>query len=295
MGRYWELKKVLPHPKNQEIVNEFLAHLKLANRTEGTITVYRRFLEDFFCEMEESYDRLSSNQIIDWFHVNKKHLKDTSFKGKLAILSSFYRFCVQESLMERTPIKRRWFPRLAKSIPKSLGKEEIAKVIQEAERSPLRDQAIIEFLLTSGCRIGEVHQLNIGGVDLENRTACVTGKGKKIRMVHFSEKCAILLERYFETRVNVHDSSPLFINKVENRIDIRSYFTIIAEIGKSAGLSSSLHPHRFRHTFATELLIKGADLSFISEELGHSDMKTTQIYARVPNQSIVAQYRKFMG
>lgn len=114
-------------------------------------------------------------------------------------------------------------------------------------------------------------------------------------MVHFSEKCAILLERYLETRLNVDDSSPLFINKVENRIDIRSYFTIIAEIGKSAGLSSNLHPHRFRHTFATELLTKGADLSFISEELGHSDLKTTQIYARVPNQSIVAQYRKFMG
>ncbi|WP_019243123.1 MULTISPECIES: tyrosine-type recombinase/integrase [Bacillus] len=295
MRRYWNLKKVLPNQKNQEVIQEFLTHLKLANRTEGTIIVYRRFLEDFFGEVEESYDKLSSNQIIGWFHANKKHLKDTSFKGKLNILSSFYSFCVQESLMERSPIKRRWFPRLTKTIPKALGKEEIAKVIREAERRPLRDQAIVEFLLTSGCRIGELHLLNIGDLDLENRTARVRGKGKKIRMVHFSEKCLILLERYLETRLDINDSSPLFINSVENRIGIRSYFTIIATIGKLAGLSSNLHPHRFRHTFATELLSKGADLSFISEELGHADLKTTQVYARVLNQSILAQYRKFMG
>lgn len=295
MECYWELRRVVPHPKNQEVVNEFLAHLKLANRTEGTITVYRRFLEEFFGDMEESYDSLSSNQIIDWFHDNKKHFKNTSFKGKLCILSSFYSFCVRESLLESTPIKRRWFPRLTKAIPKYLGKEEIAKVIRETERGPLRDQAIVEFLLTSGCRISEVHQLDIGDVDFENRTARVIGKAKKIRTVHFSEKCGILIERYLETRLDKDASSPLFINRVGNRIVIRSYFDIIATIGKSAGLRSNLHPHRFRHTFATELLTKGADLSFISEELGHKDIKTTQIYARVPNQSIAAQYRKFMG
>lgn len=165
----------------------------------------------------------------------------------------------------------------------------------ESERSSLRNQTLVEFMLTSGCRVGEVHRLNLEDVDLENRTARVVGKGKKIRNVHFSEKCAVLLERYLEARQE-KASFPLFTVKgTGSRLSIPAIRKIMYELGEKAGLSTKLHPHRLRHTFATELLAKGAELSFISDELGHADLGTTQTYARLPNQVIISQYRKYMG
>jgi integrase/recombinase XerD len=159
----------------------------------------------------------------------------------------------------------------------------------------LRNQVLVEFMLTSGCRVGEVNGINREDVNLESRSARVVGKGKKIRHVHFTDKCAVLLERYLKTS-RMKTSPALFVSATTGkRLSIRMIQKIVNEIGKGAGITTGLHPHRLRHTFATELLAKGADLSFIGDEMGHSDIGTTQIYARIPNREIVALYRKFMG
>jgi site-specific recombinase XerD len=295
MERYWELKKTLPNGENQKVVNHYLLSLKLSNRSKVTILDYKRFLEWFFGDIEETFSSLSSERILDWLQTNRRQIKDKTYRRRLDVLSSFFNFCVQESLLERSPIKRRWFPRLPKPTPKYLDKKDIAKVRNESERASLRDQVIIEFMLTSGCRVGEVHQLNIDDINLENRTARVMGKGKKIRNVHFSEKCAVLLDRYLDSRQEM-SSSPLFISiQKKNRLGISTIYKIVRKIGEGAGLLTRLHPHRLRHTFATELLAKGAELSFISDELGHANLETTQIYAGLPNQQIISKYRKYMG
>ncbi len=157
----------------------------------------------------------------------------------------------------------------------------------------LRNQLLVEFMLTSGCRVGEVHQLNREDVDFENRTARVIGKGKKIRQVHFSDKCAVLLDRYIDSCPQT--SPALFVTTTGTRLGTRRIQKIIQDIGEKAGFDKRLHPHRLRHTFATELLAKGAELSFIGDELGHSNLETTQIYARLPKREIIALYRKYMG
>ncbi|UZJ79570.1 site-specific tyrosine recombinase/integron integrase [Fictibacillus sp. KU28468] len=296
MEPYWKLTMDLPNKENQKGVENFLMHLKLANRSDVTIINYRRSLENFFRDMEDAYSSISSEQILDWLQKNKSHLKKTSYKSVLAVLSSFYSFCVQESLMEKSPIKRRWFPRLPQSLPKYLEKDEVAKVRQVSEQLSIRDQFIVEFLLSSGCRVGELHRLNLEDVDLENRTARVLGKGKKIRSIHFSERCAVLLEKYLGTRHILNFSSPLIVTRwTGQRLSINGLQTMLTRLGRKAGLDSNLHPHRYRHTFATELLSKGAELSFISDELGHASLSTTQIYARIPNHLILLLYRKFMG
>lgn len=294
MEKYWLLTKTLPNKDNQEVVGDFILHLKISNRSKGTIILYRKFLERFFGDVEDTYSTLPPDRILEWFQTNNKHLKETSYRLNLDIISSFYNFCIQESLLDRSPIKRRWFPRIPKSLPKYIEKGDIAKIRLESEKS-LRSQALVEFMLTSGCRVAEVHELNLEDIDMENRTARVVGKGKKIRHVHFSNKCAVLLERYVESR-NCKTSSPLFVGlKSETRLSIRGIQRTMQRIGENAALSTRLHPHRLRHTFATELLAKGAELSFISDELGHADLDTTQIYARLPKQEIVRQYRKYMG
>lgn len=294
LNEYWKLKKSLPNAMNQEIINDFLLSMKLANRSQYTISDYRDFLEKFFIDMNDPYTTLTSETILQWYKTNEWHLKESTIKRRLSILSSFYIFCVQEELVERSPIKSRWYPRQPQPIPKYLVKEDIAKTRLQSETTSLRDLVLVEFMLTSGCRVGEVTKLNREDVDLKNCTARVVGKGKKIRYVHFTEKCGVLLEQYMDS--GKHRSSALFVSiRSGKRLSRRGIQAIVAKIGKEAGLTTSLHPHRFRHTFATELLAKGADLSFIGDELGHSNVSTTQIYARLPKREIISMYRKFMG
>ncbi|MDK7669181.1 tyrosine-type recombinase/integrase [Cytobacillus oceanisediminis] len=293
MDNYWVLKKTFPCKKNHEVVGVFLLNLKLQNRSRETIVLYRQFLERFFEDKIDSFSALTSESIHQWLVKNKGHVKETTFIFYLNILSSFYDFCVKEEHMKQTPVKRRWFPRLPQPIPKYLEREDIAKTRQYSEKMSLRNQVMIEFMLTSGCRVGEMRTLDRKDVDIENRIAYVMGKGRKVRHVHFSERCAILLERYIASLPEGFQA--LFVTTTGKRLNIRTIQWILNEIGKGAGLSASLHPHRLRHTFATELLAKGAELSFISEELGHSDLGTTRIYARLPKREIIAMYRKYMG
>lgn len=293
MDKFWQVNKELPNKENQEVINDFLLKLKSENRSERTIVCYRGFLERFFGDQKTSFSLLSSEDIFKWVQDNMGEFKESTQRFGLSVLSSFFAFCVEEKYVERSPIKRRWFPRLPKPTPKYLVKAEVAKIRIQTEKDLLRDQVLVEFLLASGCRVGEAHGLNLEDVDLENRTARVIGKGKKIRHVHFSEKCGILMERYLETLPA--KIGPFFVTITGTRLGIRRIQKIFNRIGKKAELTRSLYPHQFRHTFATELLSKGADLSFISEELGHSLLGTTQIYASLPKTKIVSLYRKYMG
>ena len=294
MNNFWELTKKMPNEKNEEVVNDFLLSLKLANRSRGTIILYRRFLEHFFSNMEHPFSSLSSESIHQWYMNHQSHVKEATLQLRLSILSSFYIFCVREELMKQSPMKSRWFPRLPQAVPKYLNKEDLAKTRRKSEMTTLRNQLLIEFMLATGCRIAEVVHLNREDIDVENRTARVVGKGKKIRHVHFTERCAVLLERYLATSQK-HTPEALFVTSTGKRLGIRIIQQMVTDLGKDAGLTTQLYPHRLRHTFATELLSKGAELSFISEELGHRDIGTTQIYARLPKQEIISLYRKYMG
>lgn len=172
-------------------------------------------------------------------------------------------------------------------------KGEIARIRLRFESENLRNQVLFEFLLSSGCRITETVMLNKEDINIKERTARVKGKGNKIRTVHFSSRCAILLEKHLNKLPE--DVEAIFLNCHGERLTRVGSHKIINKLGKTLKLKASLGPHRFRHTFATTLLSKGADLSFIAEELGHSQLSTTRVYARLPKEEIVSMYRKFMG
>lgn len=291
--RYWVLKVQLPNEENQEVINEFLVSMKVANKSKETITRYQMFLSRFFLNQDEAFYKLGSDTIQQWLIEKHKGLKESTIVKNLGMISSFYRFCVKEGYMEKSPIKSRWYPRLPKPVPRYLERGDIAKLRMQSEKEKFRNRVILELLMVTGCRIGEVHRLNRANIDLENRTARVIGKGGKIRTVHFTEKCALNLERYLESR---EDKVPsLFVTEWGTKISKRQLYIIIKKMGERAKLSSNLHPHRLRHTFATELLAKGANLLYIADELGHKDIQTTLIYAQLPDRELVSMYRKYMG
>lgn len=196
MSKYWIVDNNKLNTQTQEILNEYLLYLKLLNRSKRTITKCRKYLETVLLELSEPVSEITSDDILNYIHNINANLMASTLHGYISILSNFFNFCLTEEYIDNIIVKNRWKPKRPIPEPKYLDKTDLAKVKLVAEKLPLRDRAIFEFMLSSGSRVGEVIKLNVSDVDLENRTAMVNGKGSKIRQVHFTENCKQLLEEY---------------------------------------------------------------------------------------------------
>lgn len=273
-------------------MNEYLLSLKLENKSETTIKKYRLQIEKFLIECNIQLDELSAEIVWIWLNKYYADRKPRTIDFVLSTLSSFFKFCLEEEYLDIQVIKKRWRPKIPHSLPQYLTEQEYARVKLEAEGVSIRDRALILFLFSSGCRKSEVSYLRLQDVNLEKRTAEVNGKGKKIRHIHFSEECSFALKEYLSMRNE--NSEYLFINKYGDRLGTQSIYNITTKLGKKAGLSQSLYPHCCRHTFATRMLAKGAELEFIADELGHSNLNTTRVYARIPSEDLRIAYQNKM-
>lgn len=292
--KYWISTHESIPIQTRTILNEYLLSLKLANKAEATITKYRSILERFFSECLVSLDSLTSEDVLEWVNEFSAGKKEKTVILIHSTLSSFFKFCLAEDYLDNMVMKMRWRPQVPQSLPKYLTEQEYARVKMAAELLPIRDRALVLFLFSSGCRRSEVVQLSIQDVDLKRRTVEVTGKGKKIRKVHFSEECALILKDYLGTRSG-DGTEPLFMNKFGQRLQQNGIYSITTKLGKLSGLEQSLHPHCCRHTFATNMLARGAELEFIADELGHTNLNTTRVYARIPTEDMMLAYQNIMG
>lgn len=268
--------------------------LKLANKAVSTITKYKSILEEFLIKCSIPVEKLTSDDVLAWltdFSIGKS---EGTVNFYLSVLTTFFSFCLDEDYMEKTVTKKRWRPKIPLSMPKYLDEHEYSRVIVYLEQVRLRDRALILFLFTTGCRVSEVANLNIQDVDFEKRTANVVGKGNKRRRSYFSEECALVLDSYLQTR-NYKPEDPLFMNKFGKRLQPIGIREVLKKVGKKVGLKQSLHPHCCRHTFATNMLARGADLQFIADVLGHSNLNTTRIYAKIPTEDMRLKYQNIMG
>lgn len=292
--KYWISTDTEIRLETRNILNEYLLNLKLSNKAEATITKYKAILGGFLRDCPISLEQLHSDDVFKWLQSYAVNKKEKTMNLVLATLSSFFKFCLMEDYMSEMVIKKRWRPKIPKSLPKYLNEQEYAKVKMVAEQLSLRDRGVVLFLFSSGCRRAEVAQLTIKDIDIEKRTAKVKGKGNKIRTVHFSIDCAFILKDYLGTREYVQ-TDPLFLNRWGHPLGQNGIYEIIKKLGKLAELPSPLHPHCCRHTFATNLLAKGADIQFIAEEMGHTDLNTTRVYARIPTEDMILAYQNIMG
>lgn len=289
--RYWESHHQGIPPETREVLNQYLLHLKISNKAEATIKKYKWILEQIFTDCTIPLKQLTSEDVYDWFQTISLGKKPKTKDLYYSTLSSFFHFCLVEDSVDVDIllVKKRWKPKVPKAIPKFLTESEYAKVKREAETLSLRDRALVLFLFSSGCRKSEVISLKIQGVNLDRRTAKVMGKGKKIRTVHFSEECGLVLKEYLKTRSG-DETEPLFLNKFKGPLNKNGIQLVINKLGRKAGLSESLYPHKCRHTFATNMLSRGAKLLFLAKEMGHNDINTTRIYARIPTEDMRMEY-----
>ncbi len=291
---YWQSDHQGLAIHKKEVLNEYLLSLKLERKAEATISKYKFVLERFLCDCSIPLGEMTSEDVLAWLTEFSKDKKAKSVDLYLSTLSSFFKFCLEEEYLGRMLIKKRWRPKIPQALPKFLNEKEFAQVKLNMETLSLRDRALVLFLFTSGCRKSEVIQLTIDDIDLAKRNAKVKGKGNKIRYVHFSEECALVLKDYLRTR-SYKPSDPLFLNKFGQGLKSTGVYGVTKKLGETTGLRQNLFPHCCRHTFATNMLSKGADLQFIADEMGHSDMNTTRIYARIPSEDLMLAYQNKMG
>jgi site-specific recombinase XerD len=185
--------------------------------------------------------------------------------------------------------------------------EEMKEILRRPDThdlAGLRDRAIMELLFSTGLRVSELHSLNTDGINFERGEISILGKGKKLRVVFLSEEALYWVDQYLKNRgfikpepgvLSPKSDDPLFLNNREERLSVRSIERIVGKYARMAGVSKRVSPHTLRHSFATDLLIAGADIRSVQSMLGHSSITTTQIYTHVTDQHLREVHQRFHG
>lgn len=219
---------------------------------------------------------------------------------KLATLRSFYKFLVRRSYLTANPVAPIRTPKQDKRLPKCLEVEQIEKLLANPDTTTLlgaRDRAMLETLYSTGMRVSELTALDIGDVDLSSNVVRVAGKGKKRRVIPLGPGAVQMILHFLDLRrndprANTFDPEALFINKHGQRLSTRSVRRKLDKYLLEAGLDLSVSPHTLRHSFATHMLRRGADLRSVQEMLGHQSLSTTQIYMHLSGETVKENYDK---
>jgi len=287
-------------------INAFLEALRNRAVSGHTLSAYESDLRDFdaFLKLRHTaFDSVDHVFIRDFLgHLYERPLEKTSIARKLACLRTFFKFLVREQRIKTNPADLISSPRLPKKLPSYLPEDEAAAVVETPSGGgfkDLRDRAILELMYASGLRVRELVGLNDENLDRPQQLVRVFGKGRKQRVVPFGEFAAKALAAYLEQRdrlglCKAEDSGqmPLFVSIRGRRLSARDVQRLVERTRLALPSGRRMTAHTLRHTFATHLLERGADLRAIQELLGHSSLSTTQKYTHVSLEHLRAEYDK---
>ncbi len=265
------------------------------NASSHTLLNYRIDLDEFKNFLgETAIEAVDYLQIRKFLSVLKeKNLKSRSISRKLSCLRSFFKFLHREGLVKANPASAISSPKLQHYLPTFLTEDEMVKLIESPDVSKvagLRDRAIIETFYSTGMRISELVGLSLENIDFISGVIKVMSKGKKERLVPIGEKAIGAVRQYLSRRN--HDQKAVFLNKNGRRITDRGVRLIIDKYIRQTALRENISPHSLRHSFATHLLNRGADLRAVQELLGHANLSTTQIYTHLTTEKLKSVYDK---
>ena len=276
----------------EEKIILYLQVKKLENYSKATLKNYYYILREFNGFMKKPVASINKNDLRLFLSSSTKDNKPSTFNNKLSILKAFFQWLSDEDIIKKNPARLLKQNKLPKRLRKSLTMEELEKL--RLACSNVRERAIIEFLVSTGCRVSEIINTNISDINFDTNTLRVIGKGNKERTVFINDKTKVYIKNYLITR---KDNNPaLFVTKryPNKRLSIRGFEFIIKNIGARANLGKVIFPHLFRHTFATLGLQNGADLGTIQHILGHTTPSTTQTYAENSIENINHEYKQHL-
>lgn len=287
-------------------VGQFLRYLSV-ERNASALTV-KSYREDLIDLADHLVDTLGAN--VKPRDVTPRDLRGyvaalhdagyakSSIARKLASLRSFYRFAQRQQMCDSNPAKPLRNPRGDRKLPHFLSSEEIGQLLSAPNRKDslgLRDHAILETMYSAGIRVSEVVELNDGDVDSDEAIARIRGKGRKERLAPLGRFALDSLAHYRRRRqLSPQEASgrqaPVFVNRFGKRLSTRSVGRMLEKYIKQVGLDSRTSPHTLRHSFATHLLDRGADIRSVQELLGHKSLVTTQIYTHLSTANLREVY-----
>ena len=276
--------------------------------SEHTLRAYHKDLLQFdnFLKSEKRVSLESINHLLlrKFLAVlRSKNYSKTTVARKLASIRSFFKFLIQKGELVSNPFEMLRTPKQDKKLPHFLSINEVDLLLKTPDRSNvmgLRDMAILETLYSTGIRVSEVVGLDENNIDFFAGMIKVQGKGKKERLVPIGSHALKAINEYIDSKSKSrrngkrqgNSSGPLFLNKFGDRLTARSVARSLDKYLKMSGVNLLTSPHTFRHSYATHLLDKGADLRAVQELLGHSNLSTTQVYTHVTTERLKSVYDK---
>ena len=280
-------------------IGQFLHHLNVERRlSPHTLSNYRR-------DLEQARDFATGQAITSWRELTTHHLRamvaaqhragigGRSLQRLLSAMRSFYQYLLREGVVGANPAIGLRAPKAPRRLPKTLDVDQTARLLDWDSNDPLaiRDRAIMELLYSSGLRLSELLNLELGDLDLKDGTVRVTGKGRKTRVVPVGRHARSALQQWLGIRATfTTQASVLFLSRRGERLAPRTVQQRLQQWGSKRGLPMRLHPHMLRHSCASHVLESSSDLRAVQELLGHADIATTQIYTHLDFQHLAKVY-----
>ena len=283
----------------EKFIEKFVRYLEIEkNYSAHTVLNYKLDLQGFnkFISGTE-LEKIGYLDLRKYLAVLKeKNFGNRTVGRRLSTLRSFFRFLCREGYIKTNPILMLSSPKLEKPLPSFMTEDEVGRLIESAfAKTPkdflgLRDRAILEVFYSSGLRISELVGLNLEDIDFISGILKIRGKGKKERIVPIGETALATVRKYLEKREKQNNA--LFLNNHSRRITTRGVRFLLIKYLKACGMKPGVSAHTFRHSFATHLLNRGADLRTVQELLGHANLSSTQIYTHLTTDKLKSVYDK---
>ncbi len=288
-----------------KLVERFITYIQIERGlSENTIISYKQELEKFFNFLNKYNLRASEadeNVILNFIKTESKRGNSQATQSHIiSVLKSFYKFLLIDEKVDVNPVSQIAYPRRWKTLPKYLSIDEVSQLLELPDLNTklgIRDKAILELMYATGLRISEVVNLKLENIYFEESFLRILGKGNKERIVPFGKIALKHIKEYLQKSrpqlLKKGASDFVFLNRSGNKLTRQGLWKVIKGYGKKIGISKKLSPHVLRHSFATHLVEKGADLRSIQMMLGHSNITTTEIYTYIARERVKKIYDEF--
>ena len=279
---------------NEYLLENFLSSKEIEGCSQRTIIYYKSTLEKMLEKVDKKIEHITTDDLRSYLAYNKheRNSSKTTLDNIRRIMSSFFSWLEDEDYILKNPVRRIHRVkkgRIVKDIITDENLEHLRDVCTE-----IRDLALIELLISTGIRVGELVNLNINDIDFEERECIVFGKGESERKVYFDARTKIHLQKYIKTRKDDNPSLFVSLKKPYQSLSINGVENRLRKIGDDANIKN-IHPHKFRRTMATRAIDKGMPIEQVQKLLGHVQIDTTMQYAMVNQNNVKISHRKYIS